>query len=119
MAPKQTTAAHPIGEAAATSSGIAADESPTLTPTQRKIQELLSVESSSSPAEVYTALAALESREMPESIQTRELLDPVHHPASCCFDKTPSHTWAAWNLCERCALLNEILQGELIAALWA
>lgn len=85
-----------------------------LTQTQQAIRDLLHVDSKRSPAEVYTALAALESRAMPESIQTREM-EPEHHPGACCFDKEAKRSaWSAWKLCERCALFNELLQGESV-----
>lgn len=80
---------------------------------QRSIADILRIESSRSSTDAFEALMKLETRAMPEEMATEEL-EPSYNYRTACFDmsSTTSQAWAAHTLCKRCALLNELLQGE-------
>lgn len=57
-------------------------------------------------------LAAMKTRDVPESIEKKEL-EPRHNPRMCCFDTSSVQpAWTATVVCGRSKLINELSQGE-------
>lgn len=108
---QSTEAPEAAAPSAVTLAGAAAAASPP-TATQLRVQSILSsIKTQRSPTDAFMALMKLESRAMPQALQSKEL-DPRFNPRCCCWDTASvPPAWTADTVCERCTVLNELL-GE-------
>lgn len=82
--------------------------------TARAICALLETDSNESLGEVFSKVARLDARRLPDL--SADQLDPRRTPRCACFDTAGAHSaqasWSCHTICERCSVLNQLIQGE-------
>lgn len=111
MAPKRN--ASTSAGAAAASIGVKVEEGASQsgqTRTRQAIGAILKVASPIQPDQALLALLELESRQLQSSANAEEL----QSSHCCCFDtaSVAAPTWTSHQVCERCKILNQLLQRE-------